>query len=101
MRCGAPLASTPPPSSWGLRAGGGTRRGRGTGGRKEALERLVRLRQEYPGSQAAEQSVLQTGNIYYHQGEYEKALQAYQEYLGTYPSGASTVLAGVGRAYAL
>ena len=76
-------------------------RGKGTGGLQEALERLVRLRQEYPGSQAAEQSVLQTGNIYYHQGEYEKALQAYQEYLGTYPSGASSVLAGLGRAYAL
>lgn len=66
-----------------------------------ALQMLVQVRKEYPSSQAAEHALLQIGNISYHRGEPENALQAYQEHLEQYPRGSWVFLAGLGKGYTL
>jgi TolA-binding protein len=72
------------------------------GGRvEEARALLLQIRKEYPSSKAAEQALLQLGNIAYQKADYEKALQMYQEYLEQYPAGSWVILAGVGKGYAL
>jgi len=68
---------------------------------EKALELFRQIRDEYPASRAAEQAVLQIGNIHYERGEYQEALEAYQAYLGEYPKGESGLLAGLGKGYAL
>ncbi len=68
---------------------------------EEAQTILLQIRKEYPSSKAAEQALLQLGNIFYQRAEQEKALQAYQEYLEQYPAGSWVILAGVGKGYTL
>jgi TolA-binding protein len=68
---------------------------------EQALQLFREIRKEYPSSRAAEEALLQIGNILYRQGEHQGALQAYQEYLERYPTGRLVVLAGLGKAYSL
>ncbi|MGH7382398.1 MAG: tetratricopeptide repeat protein [Candidatus Methylomirabilales bacterium] len=68
---------------------------------EEAQAVLFQIRKEYASSKAAEQSLLQLGNIFYQRAQYENALQAYQEYLAQYPTGSWVILAGVGKGYTL
>ncbi|MBW8056602.1 MAG: tetratricopeptide repeat protein [candidate division NC10 bacterium] len=68
---------------------------------ERGLELLIRLRQEYPSSDAAEQALLQIGTLSYQGGEHQKALKAYQDYLEQYPTGPWMILAGLGKGYAL
>jgi TolA-binding protein len=68
---------------------------------EDALQLLQRTRQEYPSTAAAEQALLQIGNVHYQRGEYDSALEAYQTYLGQYPNGGWVLLAIVGKGYAL
>ncbi|MFQ5658333.1 MAG: tetratricopeptide repeat protein [Candidatus Methylomirabilales bacterium] len=70
-------------------------------GRKGALPVLVEIREQYASSRAAEQALLQMGDISYRLGHYQDALGAYQEYLEEYPRGWAVVLAGLGKAYAM
>jgi len=68
---------------------------------EEAQTILLQIRKEYPSSKAAEQALLQLGNIFYQKADHEKALQAYQEHLEQYPGGSWVILAGVGKGYTL
>lgn len=68
---------------------------------EEAQAVLFQIRKEYSSSKAAEQALLQLGNIFYQRAEHQKALQAYQEYLEQYPAGSWVILAGVGKGYTL
>jgi len=68
---------------------------------EEAQTILLQIRKEYPSSKAAEQALLLMGNIFYQRAEYEKAVQAYQEYLEQYPWGSWVLLAGIGKGYTL
>jgi len=68
---------------------------------EEAQALLLQVRKEYPSSKAGEQALLLMGNIFYQRADYDKALQAYQEYLEQYPGGSWVVLAGIGKGYTL
>lgn len=68
---------------------------------EQALAVLNQISVEYPSSRAAEQAILQTGNILFALGEFQGAFVTYQQYLEQYPSGSWLLLAGLGRAYAL
>jgi len=68
---------------------------------EEAQTILLQIRKEYSSSKAAEQALLQLGNIFYQKADHEKALQAYQEHLEQYPGGSWVILAGVGKGYTL
>jgi TolA-binding protein len=68
---------------------------------RKALEHLTDLRREHPSSRAAEQALVQIGNLQYQRGGYQDALQAFQEYLERYPSGHSTLISALGKAYSL
>ncbi len=68
---------------------------------EEAQAVLLQIRKEYSSSKAAEQALLQLGNIFYQKADHQKALQAYQEYLEQYPGGSWVILAGVGKGYTL
>ncbi|MFQ5846445.1 MAG: tol-pal system YbgF family protein [Candidatus Methylomirabilales bacterium] len=68
---------------------------------KTRMALLLRIRNEYPSSDAAEEALLAIGNVSYDGGDYQQALQAYQDYLRDYPTGWGVFLAGLGKAYAL
>ncbi len=68
---------------------------------EETQALLFQIRKEYSSSKAAEQALLQMGNIFYQRADYEKALRAYQEYLEQYPGGSWVLLAGIGKGYTL
>jgi TolA-binding protein len=68
---------------------------------EDALQLLRQTREEYPWTAAAEQALVQIGNVHYQRGEYQEAVQGYQAYLEQYPSGPWGLLAGLGKGYAL
>jgi TolA-binding protein len=68
---------------------------------EKALQLLRQAREEYPWTGAAEQALVQIGNVHYQRGEHQEAVEAYQAYLEQYPSGAWVLLAGLGKGYAL
>ena len=80
---------------------GGKDSGASSGMLDEAQVLLFQIRKEYASSKAAEQALLQMGNIFYQRADHEKALQAYQEYLEQYPGGSWVLLAGIGKGYTL
>lgn len=68
---------------------------------EEPLRLLRQAREDYPWTAAAEQALVQIGNVHYQRGEYQQAVDAYQAYLEQYPGGAWVLLAGLGKGYAL
>lgn len=68
---------------------------------EKALQLLRQARDGYPWTAAAEQALVQIGNVHYQRGEYQAALEADQIYLEEYPNGAWVLLAGLGKGYAL
>ena len=81
--------------------GGETPEQQGSTDPEEPLRLLRQAREEYPWTAAAEQALVQIGNVHYQRGEYQHALEAYQAYLEEYPGGAWVLLAGLGKGYAL
>lgn len=68
---------------------------------QEVLAALQRVREEYPGSQAAGFALLQVGHLQYRLSRYADAAGTYEGYLREYPRGSFVFWAAVGQAYSL
>lgn len=55
------------------------------GAQEEAIEMLFRIQQRSPGSELAEKCLLRTADYYYATSQFDLAVDAYQQYINSYP----------------
>jgi len=70
------------------------------GNAEEAKKLLEEVITRFPGTVAAQESLIRLGNMQYDGGKYDEAAATYTKYLSTYPRGPFRMLAGIGKAYA-
>jgi outer membrane protein assembly factor BamD (BamD/ComL family) len=70
------------------------------GNSEEAAKGLAEVVRRFPGTSAAEESLVRLGNMQYDGGKYEDAVATFSKYLATYGRGNFRILAGIGKAYA-
>jgi outer membrane protein assembly factor BamD (BamD/ComL family) len=70
------------------------------GNAEEAKKFFEEAVSRFPGTVAAQESLVRLGNMQYEGGKYDDAIGTYGKYLSTYPSGQFRLLAGIGKGYA-
>ena len=70
------------------------------GNSEEATKGLAEVVRRFPGTSAAEESLVRLGNMQYDGGKYDDAIASFGKYLATYGRGNFRILAGIGKAYA-
>jgi outer membrane protein assembly factor BamD (BamD/ComL family) len=70
------------------------------GNSEEAAKGLAEVVRLFPGTNAAEESLVRLGNLQYDGGKYDDAVSSFSKYLARYGRGQFRVLAGIGKAYA-
>ena len=66
----------------------------------EAKKLYAGIAETYPGTVAAEESLIRLGNLQFDGQEYDQAIATFGTYLSTYARGRFRVMAGIGKAYA-
>jgi outer membrane protein assembly factor BamD (BamD/ComL family) len=70
------------------------------GNSEEATMGLAEVVRRFPGTSAAEESLVRLGNMQYDGGKYDDAIASFGKYLATYGRGNFRILVGIGKAYA-
>ena len=70
------------------------------GNSEEATKGLAEVVRRFPGTSAAEESLVRLGNMQYDGGKYDDAIASFGKYLATYGRGNFRILVGIGKAYA-
>ncbi|HXH86592.1 MAG TPA: tetratricopeptide repeat protein [Nitrospira sp.] len=67
---------------------------------EEAKKLYAEIAATFPGTEAAEESLIRLGNVEYDGGKFDEAIGTYGKYLTEYPNGRFLIMAGIGKAYA-
>jgi outer membrane protein assembly factor BamD (BamD/ComL family) len=67
---------------------------------EDAAKGFSEVARQFPGTSAAEESLLRLGNMQYDGGKYEDAIATFGKYLAVHTRGQFRILAGIGKAYA-
>jgi outer membrane protein assembly factor BamD (BamD/ComL family) len=70
------------------------------GNSEEATKGFAEVVRQFPGTSAAEESLVRLGNMQYDGGKYDDAIASFGKYLATYGRGNFRILVGIGKAYA-